>query len=113
MAKQAAAWNRGDIDSFMRGYEDSPQTTFLGKSVEHGYAAILARYKRAYANKEAMGTLEFSDLEVRMLGQDYAAVTGKYHLTRSAAAGGDASGVFSLVWEKTAEGWKTILDHTS
>jgi ketosteroid isomerase-like protein len=57
--------------------------------------------------------LEFSDLSIRMLGTNYAVATGKYHLTRTAAGGGDASGIFSLVWEKSADGWKIILDHTS
>ena len=44
----------------------------------------------------------------------YAAVTGRFHLDRSAH--GEAArddGVFSLLWEKTADGWKIILDHTS
>lgn len=113
MTKQVEAWNRGDLDAFMRGYKDSADTTFIGKSIQHGYPMILERYKKAYSNKEAMGTLDFSDLEVRPLGADYAIVTGRYHLARAAAAGGDASGLFSLVWEKTAQGWKTILDHTS
>ena len=53
---QAAAWNAGDIPTFMRAYKDSPDTTFIGKSVEHGYAPILERYKKAYATKDAMGT---------------------------------------------------------
>jgi ketosteroid isomerase-like protein len=47
------------------------------------------------------------------LGANYAVVTGKFHLARTVAGGGDAQGIFSLVWEKTAEGWKIILDHTS
>jgi ketosteroid isomerase-like protein len=41
-------------------------------------------------------------------------VTGRFHLdrtTRGEAARDD--GVFSLLWEKTAGGWKIILDHTS
>ena len=62
---QVAAWNRGDVETFMRAYKDSPDTTFIGKSIEHGYAPILARYKKAYPNKDAMGTLDFSDLAVR------------------------------------------------
>src|SRR5271170_6038547 len=65
---QEAAWNRGDIDSFMHGYKDSPETTFIGKTLSHGYSPILERYKKGYARREAMGTLDFSDLEVRMLG---------------------------------------------
>ncbi|MGB9032411.1 MAG: DUF4440 domain-containing protein [Acidobacteriaceae bacterium] len=113
LTDQVGAWNRGDIPAFMHGYDDSPQTTFIGKSVEHGYAMILARYERSYSSPEAMGHLDFSDLEVRMLGSDHAVVTGHFHLTRSQAGGGDASGVFSLVFEKKVAGWKIILDHTS
>jgi ketosteroid isomerase-like protein len=48
-----------------------------------------------------------------MLGPEYAIATGRYHLARSAAGGGDATGIFSLVWQKSADGWKIILDHTS
>jgi uncharacterized protein (TIGR02246 family) len=110
---QAAAWNRGDVDAFMRAYKDASDTTFIGKSVAQGYRPILERYKKAYSSKDAMGTLDYSELTVRELGADHAVVTGRFHLTRTAAGGGDASGIFSLVWEKTAEGWKIILDHTS
>ena len=110
---QVGAWNRGDIDAFMQGYKNAPDTTFIGKNVEHGYAPILARYKKAYASKDAMGMLDFSEIEVRSLGPQYAMATGRYHLTRTATGGGDATGIFSLVWEKTSEGWKIILDHTT
>jgi hypothetical protein len=110
---QQSAWNQGDIVSFMHGYDDSPKTTFIGKSVEHGYAMILARYQRNYASHDAMGQLAFSELDVRLLGDEHAVVTGHFHLTRSQAGGGDAAGNFSLVFEKKPAGWKIILDHTS
>lgn len=110
---QTAAWNRGDVVTFMHGYADSPRTTFIGKSVEHGYPMILARYQRNYASRDAMGQLDFSDIDVRLLGPDHAVVTGHFHLTRTQAGGGDASGNFSLVFEKEPAGWKIILDHTS
>jgi ketosteroid isomerase-like protein len=60
-----------------------------------------------------MGTLGFSGLEIRLLGPDYAAVIGRFHLDRSAGAGGEASGIFTLLFHKTSQGWKIILDHTS
>lgn len=113
LGDQVSAWNRGDVVTFMHGYDDSPQTTFMGKSIEHGYQMILARYQRKYPSNEAMGHLDFSDLDVRMLGPEHAVVTGHFHLTRSQAGGGDASGIFSLVFEKKPSGWKIILDHTS
>ena len=113
LTDQQSAWNRGDIVTFMHGYKDAPDTTFIGKTVEHGYQPILARYQKAYATHDAMGTLEFSDTTVRMLGPDHAVVIGHFHLTRNAAGGGDARGIFSLIFEKEADGWKIILDHTS
>ena len=113
LTDQEAAWNRGDIVTFMKGYADSPQTTFIGSTIEHGYRSILERYRKKYATREAMAHLDFTDLAVRMLGPEYAVVTGHFHLARSAAGGGDASGIFSLVFKKEAAGWKIILDHTS
>jgi ketosteroid isomerase-like protein len=60
-----------------------------------------------------MGKLTFSELEFRMLGPDHALVLGKFALERSAAAGGNASGRYTLVLHKTVKGWKILHDHTS
>lgn len=108
---QTAAWNAGDIDGFMHGYEDSPQTTFIGHATRHGYAQILASYKQKYSDKEKMGSLTFTDIDVRMLSATNAVVTGRYKLTFAKEA--PQGGVFSLVWAKTAQGWKIVLDHTN
>jgi uncharacterized protein (TIGR02246 family) len=110
---QEVAWNKGDVDDFMRGYKDSPETTFIGKTVQHGYQPIRERYKTAYSNPDAMGKLDFSEMDIRMLGPDHAVVVGKFHLTRNAAGGGDASGIYSLIFEREPDGWRIILDHTS
>ena len=119
LAGQAAAWNRGDIPAFMQSYDDSPETTFVGSEVRKGYGPILERYRTNYANREQMGTLIFSNLEVRLLpsscgSAEYAVATGNFHLERTAAgAARKNDGIFSLVWHKGPEGWKIILDHSS
>jgi uncharacterized protein (TIGR02246 family) len=113
LAAQVTAWNRGDIPAFMRGYANSTRTTFIGTGIQHGYASILARYLGKYSSRAAMGRLDFTGLEVRLLGVDHAVVTGYFHLARDQSAGGNASGVFSLVFEKESGNWKIILDHTS
>jgi uncharacterized protein (TIGR02246 family) len=110
---QQAAWNRGDIDGFMTSYEASDATTFVGATVTHGYQQVLENYHRRYPTKAKMGQLAFSELDVKLLGADYASVIGKWHLTRTADAGGDVGGIFTLLFRKTAGGWKIILDHTS
>jgi ketosteroid isomerase-like protein len=113
LSDQAQAWNRGDIDGYMTGYDNSPETTFIGKTVQHGYQDVLRNYHERYPTRESMGTLTFTDLTVKLLGKDYASVTGRFHLQRNLAGGGDASGVFSLLFEQTRMGWKVVLDHTS
>ena len=87
--------NRGDLVSFAAYYEDSPETTFIGgEAIRGGVEAILARYRRAYPTREAMGTLTFSEIVVRPLADGVALTTGKFALQRSQAGGGDASGRF-------------------
>ena len=109
-----AAWNRGDLAAFAADYEDSPETTFIGSEVVRGGTqAILERYRKRYPNRDAMGTLAFSEIEVRTLAPGVVLATGKYGLQRTAAGGGDASGRFTLVIRKTPAGWKIIHDHTS
>jgi|ERR1035441_10581960 ketosteroid isomerase-like protein len=110
---QVAAWNRGDIPAFMEGYDQSDSTTFVGTDITKGHAQVLARYLKRYPTRDKMGTLRFADIEMRMLGSDYASVIGRFHLDRAADAGGEASGIFTLLFHKTGQGWKVILDHTS
>jgi uncharacterized protein (TIGR02246 family) len=110
---QVAAWNRGDIPGFMEGYDKSESTTFVSSTITKGHAQVLANYRKRYPTPEKMGELRFSDLEIRLLGPDYASVIGKFHLDRAAEAGGESSGIFTLLFHKTGKGWKVILDHTS
>lgn len=108
---QVSAWNRGDLPAFVRTY--APETLFVGKEVTRGNAGVLERYQRNYPTRERMGTLQFTDIEVRMLGRDYASVLGRYRLQRSAAGGGDAAGIFTLLLKRSGRTWFIIVDHTS
>jgi len=119
MSSQVAAWNHADIPTFMQIYENSPDTTFIGAHIAKGFTPILERYKANYSNPEQMGTLTFSNLEVRLLPStcgkvEFAVVTGNFHLERTAkGAATKDDGTFSLVWRKGPQGWKILLDHTS
>ena len=113
LLKQEAAWNRGDLDSFAQGYKDSPETLFVTRQVSRGFAGMLAEYHQNYPTRAAMGNLGFSELEVHRLDENFAVCIGKYHLERSKKDGGNAEGVFSLVFEKTEQGWKIVVDHTT
>jgi ketosteroid isomerase-like protein len=108
---QQSAWNRGDVDAFLVGYWHSPELTCSGSSgVSRGWDGVLARYKKNYPDRAAMGQLDFSGLEFRFLGPDAALLLGRWHLKREKD---ELGGVFSLVWQRFPVGWKIIHDHTS
>jgi ketosteroid isomerase-like protein len=111
LTTQQAAWNRGDIPAFLEGYWNSPELTFSGgDGIVRGYAGLLQRYRKSYPDRAAMGELDFSGLEIRILARDAALVLGHWHLKRAA---GDAGGVFTLVFRRFPAGWLIIHDHTS
>ena len=110
---QEAAWNRGDIEGFAASYKNAPDILFIGSHISHGHDELLNDYRKNYPNREAMGNLGFSELEVLPLDEKFAVVVGKYHLDRTKKAGGNADGIFSLVFEKTEAGWKIVVDHTT
>ena len=111
LAKQSAAWNRGDIEAFMVGYWENDSLMFIGKSgVTYGYKNTLANYKRNYPDTTVMGKLTFTLIQVKQLSQEYFHVTGKYYLTRTI---GDASGHFTLMFRKINGKWVVISDHSS
>ena len=111
--KQAVDWNRGDLEAFATGYKNSPDILFMGRTIRRGYDQMLAGYRKSFPTKDAMGTLTFSNLEVQPLDEHFATVTGRFHLERTAAGGGNAGGYYLLVMEKTPSGWKIIRDDTT
>jgi uncharacterized protein (TIGR02246 family) len=117
LTAQQDAWNHGDVDKFLIGYWHSPNLTFSGASgISRGWDGVLARYKKTYPNRAAMGQLDFSNLEFRFLGPDAALVLGHWHLQRETGNEKDNAnigGVFSLVWQRFPKGWRIIHDHTS
>lgn len=111
LTAQAADWNRGDIDAFMRGYWNSPETTFAGTSgVSRGWQTVLDHYHKNYPDRATMGHLDFSEIEITPLGSDAALILGRWHLNRDA---GPLGGIFTLVARRFPEGWRIIHDHTS
>jgi ketosteroid isomerase-like protein len=111
LADQQEAWNRGDQDEFLAGYWQSEATAFAGaQGIVRGWQGLRERYRKGYPDRRAMGTLEFSELEITPLCAEVALALGTWHLEREA---GPVGGVFSLVLRRFPEGWRIVADHTS
>lgn len=111
LARQAEAWNAGDIAGYMDGYWRSDSLLFTsGGSVRRGWQETFEKYRKRYATKELMGKLVFSDLEYYRLSDASAWVFGRWALERS---GDRPGGVFTLVLREIDGAWKVVHDHTS
>ena len=109
--EQVRHWNEGDLPSFMRGYDNSPRTRFAsGGDVNLGFQTVFDRYRKRYGDRVAMGTLSFSDVDVTVLGPDAAVVFGRFRLQREKDA---PTGLFTLLFRRTVDGWRIVHDHTS
>ena len=111
MAEQIKAWNDGSVEGFMEGYWNSENLRFAsGDEIFFGWDKVLARYERRYPTKRRMGTLTFTDMDVTLLGDDAAMVFGKWKVRKRHER---SSGLFTLIFRKTADGWRIVHDHTS
>lgn len=110
---QVSAWNKGNIDDFVKGYWNNDSLMFIGKNgPEYGYTLLLQHYKKSYPSSGAMGTLVFDHLIFRRLSPQYYFVVGGWHLHRQ-GNGGDVGGTFTLLLRKISGVWKIVVDHTS
>lgn len=110
---QQNAWNKGDLDAYLSHYKDAPDTQAVLANLVRGVDNIRGAYKQNFPNKDSMGTIEDTDIEVKALGDNYALATGKYHLNRPKKSGGAVEGTFMELFEKTQAGWQIIFSQSS
>ena len=111
LADQITAWNKGDLDDFMKGYWNSDSLAFIGQSgITYGYTAALNNYKKHYDSPDKMGELIFTLLKLEKLSPEYYFVIGKWQLKRKA---GDIGGVYTLLFRSIGGRWVIVADHSS
>jgi uncharacterized protein (TIGR02246 family) len=108
---QQASWNAGDVEGFMAGYAQRDDLVFTsGGKIRRGWKSTLNRYRQRYPDAEAMGKLEFSNVEITPTGPQSAVVLGRWQLSETERASG---GIFTLVFVRHDGEWRIVHDHTS
>ncbi len=111
MKQQEAAWNQGEIDSFMASYWQNDSLVFIGsKGLTYGWQSVLENYQKTYPDKASMGHLVFKNEQHRPLGPAHFWVAGQWKLYRASDTLG---GHYTLVWKKINGKWFIISDHSS
>jgi ketosteroid isomerase-like protein len=76
-----------------------------------GFDWIRENYAPRFTGQARRDSLHFEEIETRALGPSFALVTARYTLEREGKV--TASGPFTLVMERRAQGWKILHDHSS
>jgi hypothetical protein len=108
METQEIAWNKHDLEGFMKGYWKNESLKFYGSNgLTLGWENTLANYKKGYPTKAESGTLNFVINDISKIEGDNYWVMGDYHLKRDL---GDADGVFIIIFKKINGEWKIVAD---
>lgn len=111
ITESADAWNRGDLQGHVAIYTDS--VTFMTRNGPRpGVAPIVEAFTKTYfRDGQPKQQLRFEQLTVRPLGRDAALANARFVL--SGGGEPDQTGWFTLVWMRTADGWRAVHDHSS
>lgn len=109
MLDSAAGWDAGDLDRFMAIY--APDAVFVtGKGLVKGKPAIADNYRKSFtAGANSRGKLRFDFLDLKRIG-DRRILFARWNLSGGAKT---ESGMTTLVFERRADGWKIVADHSS
>lgn len=106
----AAGWNQGNLQQYLAAYTETA-TEMLANGPAGGRDAIEKTMREGFwKTGRPLQNLHYEHVEVRMLGKDYALVTGQYALTGGGRP--DRTGWFTTVWTRTKDGWRMIHDHS-
>lgn len=115
VADQVEAWNRGDVEAFCAGYAED--ALFVSPSgLTRGRDEVLARYRKRYPDRAAMGTLAIEIEELRTMGEPGQGVSGVVAVGRWSLSYPDkdeASGLTLIVFQPRAGGGWEIAEDAS
>lgn len=106
----AMGWNRGDLAAYLAAYTPNA-SEMLSDGPAYGVGRIEQTMRQGFwKSGRPLQQLHYEHVDVRMLGDEHALVTGQYVLT--GADRPQRTGWFTTVWARTSDGWRMIHDHS-
>lgn len=111
LTASADAWNAADLSGHLAIYVDS--VTFMTANGPRPRVEPVRESfsQRLWRDGRPLQQLGFDQVTLRPLDANSALQTGRFRL--SGGGSPEQSGWFTLVWVRTADGWRAVHDHTS
>lgn len=111
ISEQEKSWNNGDIKDYMKYYYNADSLQFITKNgINFGWQTTLDNYLKTFPDRQTMGILYFSEINLTRINCKTVVVSAKWQLQRENDSPG---GWFTQVWKKIKGKWFIIIDHTS
>jgi len=111
LAASVSGWNEGSLAKHLSLY-DPGVTVMTRDGPRPGILAIEESFRKTYFDGDKpKQNLRMEHITIRSLSADSALTTGRFILEGGGLP--EQSGWFTLVWVRTAAGWKVVHDHTS
>ncbi len=118
LATATQAWNRGELDGYLRIFTDDPSLTYIGPDGEmrRGKGALRERLQETYFPEMGEADdLSLDEIEVKPMAPGHAVVTGRYTTYEPGFDSQPVTGQgwFSLVLRMEVGGWRVTHQHSS
>ena len=113
LAKMDACWNAHDIEGMMSAYWNSPRLLVVVQEEQvQGWKVLYDAYKTGYPDPAAMGHVEPSRVQIRLLKPDLALAVNWWSVTYTKSKV-RVVGNTTMNLQKFNEGWKIVMAHSS
>ncbi len=112
LESQIAAWNKGDLETAMSFYWNSPEMLWVSKNgTEKGYQEVLDMFLEQYPDRSKMGVYSYEPLHLEQLSNEavYFVFRWKIELDGKQLMGG----ISSQLWKKLDGRWVATSEHAS
>jgi len=109
---QISAWNKGDLETAMTFYWNSPEMLWISKGgTEKGYQEVYDMFLQDFTDRSKMGNYSYEPLHIEQVSKDavYFVFRWKIELDGKRLMGG----VSSQVWKKLDGRWVVTSEHAS
>ncbi|MER2996069.1 YybH family protein [Pontibacter populi] len=109
---QISAWNKGDLETAMTFYWNSPEMLWISKAgTEKGYQEVYDMFLQDFTDRSKMGVYSYEPLHIEQVSKEavYFVFRWKIELDGKRLMGG----VSSQVWKKLNGRWVVTSEHAS
>jgi len=113
LVRMDASWNAHDIDGVMSAYWNSPRLLLVIQEEQfQGWEVLYHAYKTGYPDTNAMGHVDPSRVQIRLLKSDIAVAVNWWTVTYPNSKV-RVIGNTTMNLQKFDDGWKIVMAHSS